>query len=253
MPRVGRLLGPGPAEPKGAPFRYSYPVDAPPGGGPVSGSLPAKGQGSAVGQAAADYASDPVLAKIRAANQALIAQAEAAARAKKKRALIAFGSPDLARQIIGDEATAQAAASNPFSTVKQLAEALAKNQRAIDETRAQQRLFYSSTRARDLSEEGKRYLGSLAKAQSNLQRELEAIDAELLALKMQLSQQETDAMLNRPFPLDYGGGWPPSDDQPQPPQPGTSPFIEAMRRRGMFQTIFGTGPPKPRSNRLWGG
>src|SRR5581483_10149060 len=77
-----------------------------------------------------DLSTDPIVQKIRALNASNYGDAVAGADAQRKTALINSGFSDLARAAqfgslenptTGDEATALAAAGNPFSTAAQLA------------------------------------------------------------------------------------------------------------------------------------
>jgi hypothetical protein len=111
---------------------------------------------------------DPVLASIKAFNDRSVAEAESQSLAAKKQALVRGGFADLARSLLGDEQTAQAAAENPFSTLAQLLTTHKGRVQNIDTGRNKQNLYYSSTRANDLGNEAQQYLGDQAGAQQSL-------------------------------------------------------------------------------------
>lgn len=129
-----------------------------------------------------DFSSDPILAQIQVMGQQTVPNAIAEADAARKQLLTAFGDPSLARSTVfggkgfsvpgvaggaditipdtshtGDEGTAVAAQQNPYSTLARLLYAHNQNDTSIDETRNSQNLFYSGTRANDLSGEQHQY------------------------------------------------------------------------------------------------
>jgi len=70
-----------------------------------------------------DYSQDPILQQATAAINAQIAQAEAAAVANEKQSLIRYGSGDLLRKVLGDQAdqaSVDAANNNTYGTVQEL-------------------------------------------------------------------------------------------------------------------------------------
>jgi hypothetical protein len=159
------------------------PPMAPLGATPAGGTPPA-GAGFAPPPASfggADLSSDPILAQVQAFNQRVLQQAEASALAAKKSALIQFGSPELAEKTIHDTNTATAAKENPFSTLAQLLFAFNRNRQGIDQTRNAQNLFYSSTRANDVTGEGKNYLQNQSLAQGQVEGALRGYDEQVLS------------------------------------------------------------------------
>ena len=140
-----------------------------------------------------DYLTDPVLVQINAQQQMVIAQAQASALAQQKAALIAYGDPSLAMSVLGDQATADAAAANPTSTLATLAATNATNIRSTNETENKSNLFYSSDRGYQLGLGQQAYLANQASAASSLQSSLGGISTNLLASEQAAYNAEAQA------------------------------------------------------------
>ena len=137
-----------------------------------------------------DFSNDPILVQVRALMASQIAAAKAQELAQTKQALVDFGDPALAGQLLaGDKATALAAGSNPFSVTRQLRDSHDQNVLGIDEGRNKQNLFYSTTRAGDLTSEGKNYLQSQANSQTDLQHTIAAYHQATLMAQQQAAGQ----------------------------------------------------------------
>jgi hypothetical protein len=137
-----------------------------------------------------DFSNDPILMRVRALNEQMIAAAKAQELLQRKQALIDFGDPALAAKLLGagDSATALAAGENPFSATRQLRDTHDQNVLGIDEGRNKQNLFYSSTRGADLTGEGGAYLQSQANAQTDLNHALDAYHQVELGVEQSAAQ-----------------------------------------------------------------
>jgi hypothetical protein len=131
---------------------------------------------------------DPIVQRIKALNTNNYAGAVANAQASAKQDLIGAGfnladiiaaHPELGQGILGsvlaDQATAEAAQQNPFSTAATLANTHNQNVHAIDQNDNAANLYYSSTRANQLGDEAHQYLGGVASAQSTVAQALAAL------------------------------------------------------------------------------
>lgn len=140
-----------------------------------------------------NYLDDPVLVQIAAQQQMVIAQAQASALAQQKAALIAYGDPNLAMSVLGDKATADAAAANTGSTLATLAAQNASTVRGANEAENKSNLFYSSDRGYQLGLAQQAYLQNQAGAASGLQSTLGGISTQLLASEQAAWNAEAQA------------------------------------------------------------
>ncbi len=140
-----------------------------------------------------DYTTDPILQQINAQQGMVIAQAQSAALAQQKAALIAYGDPNLAMSVLGDKLTADAAAGNTGSTLATLAAQNATNIRGTNETENKSNLFYSSDRGYQLGLGQQAYLQNQAGAASALQSSLGGISTQLLASEQAAWNAEAQA------------------------------------------------------------
>lgn len=145
-----------------------------------------------------DFGDDPIVGRVKAAVEAQTAEANARAEAARNTQLIRFGDPAMVNTVLGKKAgnTAQAASDNPFSTVADLNTWNNRSLTGIDETRNQQNLFYSTTRARDRSLQQESALRAKAKASSQLQDVLNQISQDVINVRNQGLQQIISAEEN---------------------------------------------------------
>lgn len=173
---------------------------------------------------AIDYSGDPILARVKAFNQASIQSAQAAALAGKKTDLIGYGYDPAAAALYPDQNTVDAATQNPFSTLKNLDLTHTQRGRGIDEGTNNANLFYSGEHVRELGQEGRQYLGERASASDALQRALGGLDQGVLDAKSAADLREIDAEQSAyeralQFALDH----PTTPTDPTTPPPGTPP------------------------------
>lgn len=168
---------------------------------PVGGSSPAGSSGnsnsnsggnggssSSNDQSIYNLDTDPIVQRIKALNANNYANAVSGAQANAKQDLIGGGfnfsdilaaHPELAQGILGsvlaDQATAQAAQQNPYSTAANLALGHNQNVHNVDQTDNAANLYYSSTRANQLGDEAHQYLGNIAGAQDTLAQALASL------------------------------------------------------------------------------
>lgn len=150
-----------------------------------------------------DLSTDPVVQRIRALNTSDYSGAIGKADEARKQLLISAGLPDVARAAqfgsleqpsTGDQATALAAEQNPFSLARALTQTHMGNEQTIDRTRSRQNLGYSSTRANDLAQESRNYLGQQASLQDQVRAQLAAIIDQLTSARASELQREADAL-----------------------------------------------------------
>lgn len=141
-----------------------------------------------------DETGDPILAQIKAAGKRNILDASSGALAGAKNDLIGYGSTNVPQSLrdlyanqapssdalfgdlpgnavlgaLNDQGTAQAASQNPYSTLAQLLGAHNANTAGIDTATNANNLYYSSTHANQLGQEGQDYLGAQNTAAQNL-------------------------------------------------------------------------------------
>jgi hypothetical protein len=159
------------------------------------------------GPALSDLSTDPILMQIQAAGQRRVQDASSQALAASENALIGYGglqgtdslkalyAADQSNPIYAallDANTAKAAAANPDSTLKQLANRDLQNIASIDNQRNLQNLYYSSTRANDLSDEATNLRRSENQAATTLAQLLGGQNQNVLLAK----QSAEDAYLN---------------------------------------------------------
>jgi hypothetical protein len=184
-----------------------------------------------------DYTADPILVQTHALSQQQVADAQAAAAAARKQALIRYGyEAGTPTTLYPDDATRQAAEQNPFSTLANLLNVHTQNQRSIDEGTNNANLFYSGEHARELGNESRNYLGSRASASDVLASLLGQADASVLAAQragqaQDLAAEEAayqraiDYALRYPGSTGGGGGGttPPGTTPPGATPPGVPP------------------------------
>jgi hypothetical protein len=193
-----------PVAPLGAPGTIQKPGDIAAGSTestPSPGTVKAPAAGAT--QSVYDLSTDPIVQKIRALNinnyDSGVHQADAA----RKQLLIDSGFGDLARATqfgsleapqTGDEATALAAQTNPFSIAANLMNAHQQAQGGIDQADNNANLFFSSTRGNHLGDEAHQYLGNVASAQGQIRQQLTDLVTKLLSTKAAGQQSEADAI-----------------------------------------------------------
>lgn len=144
-----------------------------------------------------DYSADPILQQITMQQGLAVQQAQSDALARQKADLIAYGDPNLAMSLLGDQGTAEAAAANPTSTLAQLAAQNKANVRDINESTNKQNLAYSSELGRQLGLNQYGFLSNQAQAAAEEQARLSQINSGVLSAKNsaadRLAQANSDA------------------------------------------------------------
>lgn len=133
--------------------------------------------------------SDPILQQIRALAQSNDQQAQHAATAGKEQLLENYGDPALASSLGLGSNVAGVAAQNPNSTLAQLLMGHNQNVNTIDQNDNKANLFYSSTRAHHLADEGRNYQTGRYNAEQNVRGQLGQID-QTLAQALAASQAQ---------------------------------------------------------------
>lgn len=178
--QIDRRMEPPPGQPMpppnvGKPYPdQTYPGKPPPG---------AAGPGGGTQQPQAPWASDPILVQAQAAWNRRMANAESSALGERQRLLVEYGSPELARSLLGQggESYASAAEQNPFSVLANLRRGYQQNEQGLNEGLNQRNLFYSSTRGDELGRLATGYQGQQAEAAGGVQSALDAISQNLLS------------------------------------------------------------------------
>lgn len=154
-------------------------------------------QTAAAGQQTAaepyDYDADPILQKIRAMTGMQRQQAEAEALGQRKQVAIDFGDDTYARNVLGDENTARAAAANPHSVRARRKSEYGDLTRALEDDLNKRNLFYSGHRADELTRGANEYQGRLYDAGREQQGILDQIRQGLLAALLGADRQDMEA------------------------------------------------------------
>lgn len=164
--------------------------------GPSTASTPAPSQPSAPPtgpQSSTDWTTDPIYQLVLGQQNLAIAQAKAEALKEQTQALIAYGDPNLALAVTGDENVANAARANKASTLAQLMAQNSQNVRNINETENKNNLWYSSDRGYQQGLAQQTYLFNQANALTNVQGTLGSISSNLLAAEQQAYLAEEQA------------------------------------------------------------
>jgi hypothetical protein len=191
-----------------------------------------------------DYNTDPILQQVQALSTQQRGDAQSGALSLRKQLAIDYGDTDYARNVLGDEGTAQAAAGNPNSVRAQLLKSYQTGQGTLDENLNKANLFYGGERVKQQGQLTQNYQSQLAGAtgneqgalgniQSNLTSALSAADARDQAAQAQAAAQAQQAAMQQallaalsgmyaPQPsYDYGGGGGGGGAAPAPaPAPG---------------------------------
>jgi hypothetical protein len=194
-----------------------------------------------------DEAGDPILTQIRALGQRSVQDASTGALANAKNDLVNYGGvavPQSLRDLFGsatpasdsilgdlpqnailgalnDAGTAKAAAANPYSTLAQLSQAHDTNTHGIDNTSNLSNLYYSSTHANQLGQEGQNYLGAQNTAAMSLAQMLSGENQGVLGALGTAHQQYLNELPNAYQRWVTGGGT--GDPPPTPPPPAPPP------------------------------
>lgn len=162
--------------------------------------MPSGNMTASFGGQSVDYGNDPILQQIEAAVQAQVQQAQAAALGAERSNLIRYGSGDLVKSVLGDQAdqkTIDAANANEFSTVKELGRWNDRALGGIDSNTNRNNLYFSSTRLRDRALQGEDYTRKGAQTANQLQDVLTGIAQNLLGVRQgaqnQLISAQADA------------------------------------------------------------
>jgi len=144
-----------------------------------------------------DYSSDPVLQQIRALAGQTEADVTAGGLAAKKRLFLQRGAGDLARSLLGDEATALVAEQNPFSTRAQIKQGYERGVADLDESLNRSNLFYSGYRGDQMGRAAQDYQAALAQDNQQVNDTLGQINSgvaqALFDAQMRRAQAEADA------------------------------------------------------------
>jgi hypothetical protein len=135
---------------------------------------------------------------------------------------------------LNDAGTAQAASANPFSTLAGLAQAHTGNLAGIDQTSNLANLYYSSTHANQLGQEGQNYLGAQNTAAQNLGGLLSGDNQGVLAALENAHAQYLNELPNAYQRWVTGGGTGDGTTPPPTSGDGTTP-----------PPTTGTGTPWP--------
>lgn len=138
--------------------------------------------------------SDPLLIRAKKLAETQRGDANASALARKKRLAIETGDEKLAREFGLDEDTIRAARENPLSTFALLREAGRLEERALNDRRNKENLWYSGTRANDLSQLAKELLAREAQAGSRARDTFTGIQNDLLEALGAADAYEQDAL-----------------------------------------------------------
>lgn len=136
---------------------------------------------------AVNYDADPILMRIRALQAQNVQDAQSEAARIKNQAAIDYGIPDASGI---DATTAEAARQNPFSVMSNIAKQQTEGTRSVDQTRNTQNLFYSGTRAQDLTDLGTRTAQAQTEAQGGLRDIYSQADAGVLAAQQAAAAAE---------------------------------------------------------------
>jgi len=141
-----------------------------------------------------DYSNDPILARVRALAQSQIAQAKADALRQEQQLAIGYGDPAFARSLKLGDSYAQTAEQNPFSTVKELDRTYKRRDQGINSDLSDHHnLFYSSTRANELSLSGEQNLRDHATAERAVQDRVSQIQQQLVQVQLAAQAMEIQA------------------------------------------------------------
>jgi hypothetical protein len=240
------LTGPSPLTGGGNAQRSFYatapaPSEDPTGGGapykpPTPGPVPGRGPNldptitDVPTTTPYDINTDPILQQITAYLGKSDEEAQAAALAQKKQALLAYGDPNLVSSLLpGETDLASAAAGNPTSTLAGLKTQRERNTHSLTEALNQNNLFYSGARIVQEQQAAQDYMNALAQAAGAVQGGLGTIDSNLAAALGQNSWQRLQAKLAAAdrHKDDTGGPPPPGGTPPPggppPPPPGDGP------------------------------
>lgn len=152
-----------------------------PGPSTRSVSAPSNPSAPPVSSAGTDWTSDPIYQLVTGQQNLAINQAKAEALKQQSQAVIAYGDPNLALAITGDQNVAAAAGANKASTLAQLVAENQKNVRDVNETENKNNTFYSSDRGYQLGLAQQAYLNNTAQALSGLQQSLGQINTNRLS------------------------------------------------------------------------
>jgi hypothetical protein len=165
------------------------------------------------------------------------ADATSSALRAKQDVLRGYGDPTLAKAVLGDDTLAQAAGSNPTSTLADLAHQRQTNLHDLTEGLNKDNLAFSGYRISQEGEQAHQYQDALAQAAANVSGTLGSIDSQLGGQLDTNSQARINAELAAyaahkgdtggtditPPPADSGAAPPPGSTLPPPPGDVTSP------------------------------
>lgn len=158
-----------------------------------------------------DYHTDPILQQINAVGLSTRENADANTLAAKKQIALRYGDPSLANQL-GDTATADAAASNPYGAYQDLAKQNKTDAHNLDENLNSQNLYFSGARIKQQGDLADQYGKANAGLAANEQDALGATDAARLSAYSAADAADSaaaqdaaaralqEALLNQPAP-----------------------------------------------------
>lgn len=224
-PRPDDRAGPFGATPIGSPANYSPTYRPPPEGaqGTIAkpGDIPAgstesvpgtQGGGNQTATAPAslyDLNTDPILQQIKALSTQTRENAETGALSLKKQLAIAYGDTSLADQL-GDTATRDAAAKNPYSVTALLGKTRDTGAHDLDEQLNQGNLFYSGERIKQQGNLTDQYQQALAQALAQEQGSLGDIENNRLAAVLGANADDVRALTEaekRQIDIALQNGW----------------------------------------------
>lgn len=140
-----------------------------------------------------DINTDPTLQSVNALTGESDQQANADALRQRQQILEAYGSPDLAKAVLGDQNVANVARGNPTSTLAQLAQQRDLNLKNLDEALNQQNLGYSGYRITQEQQAANDYQNQLANAAAQVNSGLNTVSSNLAAALSQNQAQRIAA------------------------------------------------------------
>jgi hypothetical protein len=176
-----------PRPPAAAPTRQTAPA-------PAVNPQAAQQQNTAPTPGGYDLNTDPALQQIQALAGMSDEQANAEAMKQRQQQLLAYGDPNLARSVLGDESFAQAAAGNPTSTLAQLGQQHSRNTHDLTEALNANNLLYGGYRVTQEQQAAQDYQNQLAQAAAGVNGNLDTISANLAAALLANQQQRNQAL-----------------------------------------------------------
>lgn len=207
------------------------PVAAPAAGAPGTAPVKPATPAPRVGLDDPEILSDPILMKVKKAQETRRGDIRAGALARKKQLAIQTGDSGLAREFGLDDTVAQVAAQNPLSAFAAIRDAAKAEEFDLDEGLNKANLYFGGYRGTQLGELAKSILAREANAQAQARQAYSAIEDELLGglgsaddAEMQAEMAAYDrAVARRAAGLAGSGGVPAADAVSGAPASPTAP------------------------------